>query len=142
MISGELIAKIRRLFYAEHWKVGTIAAALELHANTVHHAIESHRFSNYAVTRRTLTEPYLNFIEQTLKQYPRLRATRIYEMIRARGYSGSAEQLRRVVRELRPTKQEAFFRLTTLVGEQAQADWAHFGQVRIGSAIRKLACFV
>jgi hypothetical protein len=30
MISLELTAKIRRLYYAEHWKVGTIAQALEL----------------------------------------------------------------------------------------------------------------
>lgn len=27
-------------------------------------------------------------------------------------------------------------------GEQAQADWAHFGQVRIGTATRRLSCFV
>ncbi len=142
MISGELIAKIRRLFYAEHWKVGTIAAALELHPNTVHHAIESHRFNHYPANRPTLTDPYLNFIEQTFKQYPDLRATRMYEMIRARGYSGSLSQLRRVVHKLRPTKQEAFLRRTTLPGEEGQADWAHFGQVRIGSATRKLSCFV
>jgi transposase len=29
-----------------------------------------------------------------------------------------------------------------LPGEQAQADWAHFGQVRIGAATRRLSCFV
>jgi transposase len=143
MLTVELIAKIRRLFFAEHWKVGTIAAQLELHPDAVRNAIASHRFNfKRALLRKTLTEPYFNFIEETLKQYPRLRATRIHEMVRARGYTGSASQLRRFVHSLRPAKAEAFLRLTTLPGEQAQADWAHFGKVRVGQAIRQLSCFV
>ena len=143
MISAELNAKIRCLFFAEHWKIGTIAASLSVHPDAVRNAIESNRFNfKRVLMRQTLTDPYLSFIEQTLKQYPRLRATRMYEMVRLRGYTGSVEQLRRVVSTLRPTKHEAFFRLTTLMGEEAQADWAHFGQVRVGSATRKLSCFV
>jgi len=63
-------------------------------------------------------------------------------MIRARGYAGSMTQLRRVVRSLRPQKREAFLRLTTLPGEDAQAAWAHFGKIRVGRAERKLSCFV
>ena len=43
---------------------------------------------------------------------------------------------------LRPPKQEAFLRLSTLPGEQGQADWAHFGTVTIGRALRRLSCFV
>jgi transposase len=144
MISAELIAKIRRLFFAEHWKIGTIASQLDLHPDTVRGAIESHRFNlkRASGSRAVLTEPYLDFINQTLEQYPRLRATRLYEMLRARGYRGSQVQLRRVVRSLRPQKQEAFLRLTTLAGEQAQADWAHFGQIRVGLATRKLSGLV
>jgi len=144
MISTELIAKIRRLFFAEHWKIGTISAELGLHPDTVRNAIESHRFNlgRVACARATLTDPYLDFITQTLTQYPRLRSTRLYEMLRQRGYAGSQVQLRRVVRLLRPTKREAFLRLSVLPGEQAQADWAHFGQVRVGRAMRKLSCFV
>jgi transposase len=144
MISAELIAKVRRLFFAEHWKIGTIAAQLNLHPDTVRGAIESHRFNNQRPPslRTQLTDPYRDFIEQTLQQYPRLRATRLYEMLRQRGYSGSVVQLRRVVRSFRPQKKEAFLRLTQLMGEQAQADWAHFGQVRVGRATRRLSCFV
>lgn len=144
MISVELIAKIRRLFFAEHWKIGTIASQLNLHPDTVRGAIESHRFNQERAPsfRATLADPYLDFINQTLQQYPRLRATRIYEMIRARGYAGSITQLRRVVGALRPQRREAFLRLKTLPGEQAQADWAHFGQIRVGRAERKLSCFV
>jgi ATP-dependent Lon protease len=63
-------------------------------------------------------------------------------MIRPRGYPGSVTQLRRVVAELRPPRCEAFLRLRTFPGEQAQADWAHFGEVAIGRARRRLSGFV
>lgn len=38
MISPETRAEIRRYFYAEHGKVGTIARELRVHADTVRHA--------------------------------------------------------------------------------------------------------
>src|SRR5262249_37561261 len=37
---------------------------------------------------------------------------------------------------------EAYLRLRTLPGEQAQVDWGHFGKIRIGRALRRLFCFV
>jgi transposase len=142
MISAEQVAHIRHLFHAEHWKIGTIAAELGLHPETVRAALESHRFRSRPRLRDSLTDPYLDFLRQTLQQYPRLRATRLFEMIRQRGYRGSPSQLRRVVASLRPITREAFLRLETFPGEQAQADWAHFGEVTIGRARRRLSCFV
>jgi transposase len=141
MISQELIAQIRRLYHAEHWKVGTIAANLQLHPDTVSRALQTERFKSRPLDSLP-THPFLNFIETTLKQYPRLRATRLLEMLRDRGYKGSVYQLRRVVRSLRPNTREAFLRLSVLPGEQAQIDWACFGWVNIGRARRRLSCFV
>jgi len=143
VISPEQVTEIRRLFFAEHWKVGTIATSLGVHPDTVRGALETDRFNRAEVVRVcALTDPYLDFIRQTLEQYPRLRATRIYDMTRARGYQGSAVQVRRIVARLRPVHREAFLVLRTFPGEQAQADWAHFGEVRVGGARRKLSCFV
>ncbi|HSK31291.1 MAG TPA: hypothetical protein VLA17_15130, partial [Candidatus Limnocylindria bacterium] len=129
MITPEQKANIRRLFHGEHWKIGTIAAELGLHPNTVRAALEVERFKHGAAPRAALTDPYRDFIRRTLEQHPSLRATRLFQMLRDRGYSGSVVQLRRVVAALRPAKQEAFLRLSTLPAEQAQADWASFGQV-------------
>src|SRR5262249_39601878 len=81
MISIELIADIRRLFYAEHWKIGTIAAQLDLHPDTVRAAIEAQRFSRSSPCRAKASDPYLDFIQQTLRQYPRLGATRLHQML-------------------------------------------------------------
>ena len=39
MISPETRVQIRRYFYAEHWKIGTIATALDVHPDTVRRAI-------------------------------------------------------------------------------------------------------
>lgn len=142
MISPEIHAQIRRYFYAEHWKVGTIASELGLHADTVRNAIEAQRFRGTRPLRASIVDPWLGFIRQILEQHPRLRATRIYQMVRDRGYTGSVVQLRRVVANLRPNFGEAFLKLQMLPGEQAQADWAHFGHVMVGRARRALSCFV
>lgn len=143
MITPEQVAEIRRLFYAEHWKVGTISAQLGVHADAVRTALETDRFNRARQLRPTKLDPYIGFIQETLQRYPRLRATRIYQMVRQRGYTGGVVQLRRLVRRLRPAPQrEAFLSLRTFPGEQGQVDWAHFGTVQIGRARRRLSCFV
>ena len=142
MIDQETRARIRRLFYAEHWKVGTIARELVLHPDTVRLAVETERFNNTKPGRPSATDPYADFIREVLAKYPRLRATRVFQMIRDRGYRGSVVQLRRFVATLRPAHKEAFLCLRTFPGEQGQVDWASFGQVPIGRARRRLSCFV
>src|SRR6267154_6570647 len=97
MIPPETRAEIRRYFYAEHWKIGTIARELNIHPDAVRNAIESDRFNRTQSLRPCITDPYMEFVRQTLSQHPRLRATRIYQMIRERGYSGSIIQPRRAV---------------------------------------------
>src|SRR5260370_92374 len=142
MISPETRARIRRYFYAEHWKIGTIAGELGIHPDAVGNAIESERFKSAKPLQASIVDPYLEFIRLTLEQQPRLRATRIYPMIRDRGYRGGIVQLRRAVARLRPQNREAFLQLQMFPGEQAQVDWAHFGHVMVGRAKRALSCFV
>lgn len=56
---------------------------------------------------------------------PRLRATRLYDMLVERGYEGSVRTVRRHVRRVRPApKSEVFLRIEALIAEQAQVDWA------------------
>src|SRR5580704_8481313 len=106
MIDPEVRVQIRRYFYAEHWKVGTIAQALGVHPDTVRRAIEVERFHRAEQLRSSKADPYLPFLRQTLEEHPRLCATRLYRMLIERGYTGSAVQLRRVVARLRPRPQE------------------------------------
>jgi transposase len=144
MIPPARRAEIRRLFFAEHWPIHTIAANLGLHHDTVRSAVERERFIRPGPQiRPTRLDPYKPFMIATLEQYPRLRATRLWTMVPERGFAGSAVQVRRYVRTVRPAAPtEAYLRLETLPGEQAQVDWGNFGQLRVGSTTRLLSCFV
>jgi len=144
MIGEDVRARIRRLFFAEHWKIGTIAIELKLHRDTVARAIDTSQFATVKFrTKSQMLDPYRDFVRATLDQYPRLCSTRLLEMIRERGYEGSVFPLRRYVRHVRPAPaREAFFRLSALPGEEAQVDWGSFGKFRIGGAERALSCFV
>jgi transposase len=144
MIPPELCTKIRRLFYAEHWRVGTIASTLGVHPDTVQRAIERDRFVRTgSQIRPSLLDPYKAFITTTLEQYPRLRATRLYALLHDRGFAGTAVQVRRYVRTVRPAaRAEAYLRLDTMRAEQGQVDWGNFGPMQIGRARRSLSCFV
>ncbi len=142
MVTPETCVQIRHYFYAEHWTIGTIARELGIHPDAVRHAIGSDGFNRASPLRPSRIDPYLEFVRQTLDRHPRLRATRIYQMIGERGYAGSVVQLRRTVARLRPVVREPFLRLHAFPADQAQVDWAHFGQVAVGRARRKLSCFV
>jgi transposase len=142
MLDPEKIATIRRLYFAEHWKIGTIASDLGVHRDTVRAAIETDPLHRPRRLRPSRLDPYVGFLRETLERHPRLRATRLLEMIRQRGYVGSIQRLRCVVARLRPCVKEPFLRLVSLPGEQAQVDWAHFGEVAVGRARRRLSCFV
>lgn len=144
MIDVELYAKIRRLYFGEHWKVGTIAESLSVHRDTVLGAISKEHYKKRSgCPKTTVVGPYESFIKSTLEEYPNLRSTRLFQMVQGRGYSGSIVQLRRYVAKVRPKqKSEAYLRLRTLPGEQAQVDWGSFGKIKMGRAQRALSCFV
>ena len=93
--------------------------------------------------RPSQADAYLPFILETLKQFPTLAASRLHVMVRERGYAGGADYFRHFVARHRPRPvAEAYLRLRTLPGEQAQADWAHCGHLMIGRAKRPLMAFV
>ncbi len=89
-----------------------------------------------------MIDPFLPLVSEILERYPRLRATRIHAMLRERGFSGSARQVRRAVRKLRPSRNEAYLLLRAFPGEEAQADWADFGEIAVGNTRRRLSAFV
>lgn len=144
MISEEIAAKITRLYFGEKWKKGTIATQLGLHHHTVSRVInQSSESPSVQMSRPSKLDPYLPYMKEVLEQYPKLTATRLYQMVRERGYQGGADYFRFVVRRIRPTKKhEAFLRRTVLPGEEAQVDWGHFGSIQIGRVKRPLCAFV
>ena len=142
-IPATVAAEIRRLFFAEHWKVGTIATQLAVHHDAVRRVLGllPAQRPSLARPRDCQLRPYHEFITEQLARYPRLRATRLYDMLRERGYSGSVRTVRRYVAPLRPRPtQEAYLRLDPLPGEQAQIDWAHLGPFAVPGGGERCGC--
>ena len=143
-LDKETSTEILRLYHAEKWKIGTIARQLGVHHSTVRRVIEDAEEPRPQRRRRSKIDPFIPFIERTLEDYPKLPASRLYEMVRGRGYQGrSQSHFRQMIAPMRPKPAaEAYLRLKTLPGEQGQVDWAHFGTVKIGRAERRLMGFV
>ena len=142
-IPADQQALIRRLYHGEKWRVGTIARQLGLHHSTVTRVLTAGGEPVARVERPSLIDPFVPFVLATLERFPRLPASRLYAMVRERGYPGSPSHFRHQVARLRPKPAaEAYLRLRTLPGEQAQVDWAHFGEITIGRALRRLLAFV
>jgi transposase len=144
MIAPERAAEILRLYHAEKWKPGTIARQLGVHHNTVRRVLaQAGQAPGFDSTRASMADPFVALIEQTLEKYPTLRASRLYAMARERGYPGGPDHFRHVVARYRPAPAaEAYLRLRTLPGEQAQVDWGYFGKQPVGRATRALWGFV
>jgi transposase len=144
MISEENKALIVRLFLVEKWKIGTIARHVGVHHGTVETALhEQGLLPRAAPSRSRLVDPYMPLLIQTLDKYPTLCASRLFQMVKERGYPGRPDHFRAVVRSIRPQPvAEAYQRLPTLPGEQGQVDWGHFGTMQVGRAQRRLSAFV
>jgi transposase len=143
-IDKDMEANILRYHFVEKWRTGTIATQLGIHHGVVDRVLAQAGLPKIERTQRTsMLTPYLPFIIETLESYPTLTAARLYDMAKQRGYPGGPSQFRQRISELRPRKQpEAYLRLKTLPGEQAQVDWGHFGHIQIGQAKRALMAYV
>jgi transposase len=143
-LTPETEAEILRRHHADRWPVGTIASQLNLHRDSVARVLTQAGLPKLnRIDRPTAIDPYLPFIRETLTQFPRLRASRLYAMVKDRGYPGKPDHFRHLIARHRPRpKAEAYLRLRTLPGEQCQIDWGHFGHLEIGQAKRPLMAFV
>jgi transposase len=124
-IPPDLEAQILRYYHVEKWRVGTIARQLHVHHGTVARILAQAGLPRIGPpARHSQVEPYLPFIHQTLEKFPTLTASRLYAMIRERGYRGSGDHFRHLIACYRPRPAaEAYLRLRSLPGEQAQVDW-------------------
>jgi transposase len=143
-IPTDIEAQILRFYHVEKWRVGTIAQQLCIHPDTVARVLAQAGLPRPGKPDRpSKIDPYLPFIHETLAKFPTLTASRLFAMVQDRGYRGGPSQFRHVIACHRPRPPaEAFLRLCSLPGEQAQVDWGHFGHLVIGRARRSLMAFV
>ncbi len=81
-ISPELEAKILRYYHVEKWRIGTIARQLGVHHGTVDRVLSQAGLPKAQRPRRdSLLDPFVPFVIETLEQFPRLTASRLYAMV-------------------------------------------------------------
>ena len=142
-MNAETWAEIRRLSGLEKLSVSEIARRLRMDRKTVRAALNSSGVPRRKVPRRpSKLDPFKGYIIARLEGFPRITSVRLLRELKSRGFAGGVSQLKEYGATVRVKAPEAFFRLETLPGEQAQVDWANCGTIKIGNAVRKLSAFV
>src|SRR5271156_3719077 len=113
VIAPDIEAQILRYHHAEKWRVGTIARQLHVHHSTVRRVLAQAGLPKAGPPPHpSQIDVYLPFIRQTLETFPTLTASRLYAMVRERGYRGSPDHFRHLIACHRPRpKAEAYLRL-------------------------------
>jgi len=143
VIRSEAEAEILRLHHVEKWPVATIAVYLHVHHDVVTRVITNEGAPPARPQRPARIDAFMPFVLTSLRRYPDLLSSRLYQMCRERGYRGSGDHFRHMMMRHRPPRKvEAYLRMTALPGEHGQVDWAHFGKIKIGRAERPLLAFV
>lgn len=138
-----LWAEIRRMYFRDGLFKREIARRLGIDRETVSRALKRDKFTiPRRQIRRSKLAPYKGFINNLLEKYPGISAQRVFEELCKAGYKGKGTIIKDYLRKIRGKRQEAFLRIETLPGEQAQVDWADCGSIEVEGARRNLYCFV
>ena len=91
--------------------------------------------------RASKLDSHEDFIAQQLRRYPDLRATRLHEKLKGRGFDGSYTIVRERLNQLRPKVEqlEPDVLVITPPGKQAQADWSPY-KLADGTKIYCFSC--
>ncbi len=145
-VDAQVEHEVLRHYLVDSWPIGTIARELRVHHDVVRRVLDQRGVTHGVApvpVRGRMIDAYLPFIEMTLEKFPKLHASRLFHMVKDRGYPGSESHFRRLVARLRPRPApEPFARLDMPPAEQAQVDWGHFGTWMVGRARRALYAFV
>ncbi len=104
VISAEIAAQILRLYNQERWPLGTIARHCGVHHSAVRRVLDRAGLPQARRAYRSKIAPYAGFIEETLRRYPEILASRVHAMCCERGYQGGQSHFRDYIARRRPRK--------------------------------------
>lgn len=109
------------------YKIRKISRELDIDRNTVRKILKQEKFEPYhrEIRKASILEPFMSFIQERAPQID-FNATRIYDELKLKGYTGSYSMIKLAVRPLREaaiSAAAATLRFETPPGKQAQMDW-------------------
>ena len=108
--------------------ISAIARELGISRNTVKATLRRDGPPEYR--RREMPsklDPYKDYLRERLREFPELSAKRLFDEIRAQGYTGGISILKDFTRPYRVPRKATVVRFETPPGEQAQVDYAELG---------------
>lgn len=138
----QIWGEIRRLKEVDRLPERAIAKKLLLSRGKVRRALAGLPLQKEPRQITSKLDQFKSAIEEILKEYPALSGVRVFEKLKALGYSGGTTILREYLAELRGLQREAFVRYETAPGEEAQVDWGYYGILNFNGHPRKIYFFV
>lgn len=132
MDKESLIQRVLHLRQVEQLSERQIAKTLLIGRKRVRGILKNSSGSAPLISKKSILDEYAHLINQWYEQYPRLKATQIYERLLSYGYKGSYPSVVLLSREYRKPKHKAYHPLTFLPGEEAQIDWFFLNHETIG----------
>lgn len=131
MSEESLVQRVLHLRQVEKLSQRQIAGSLGISRKRVGRILKGRGLAA-PIPKKSILDEYNGLIAHWYKQYPRLKATQVYERLKVYGYTGGYVSVARLTRDERAPKDNAYHPLTFLPGEEAQVDWFFFNHQRLG----------
>ncbi|MBI5144018.1 MAG: IS21 family transposase [Candidatus Omnitrophica bacterium] len=131
MSEESLTSRVLHLRQVEKLSQRQIAQALGISRKRVRRILDGPLDAS-SIPKISVLDGYDNLVAEWYKQYPRLKATQVYERLIEYGYKGAYASVARFTKEHRSPRKESYHPLVFLPGEEAQIDWFFFNHERLG----------
>jgi len=113
--------QVRHLYEVERLSMRQIAKKLGVSKKRVCRVIRNEKITKPLF--ESILKPYERLIDQWYQQYPFLKASQVYERLKAYEFKGSYSTVSLYTQKYRQKRRQAYHELTFLPGEEAQIDW-------------------
>jgi transposase len=113
--------QVRHLYEVERLSIRQIAKKLHASTKRISRVIRNEQIPRPVV--ESILKPYERLIDQWYQEYPFLKASQVYERLKAYEYKGGYTVVALYTQKYRHRRRQAYHELTFLPGEEVQIDW-------------------
>jgi transposase len=113
--------QVRHLYEVEQLSIRQIAKKLRASSKRISRVIRNEKITRPVV--QSILKPYERLVDQWYQEFPFLKASQVYERLKAYEYKGGYTVVTLYTRKHRHKRSQAYHELTFLPGEEVQVDW-------------------